>query len=163
MPFVLIVLAGGLALLGCGSPYGGGTPAQQVTSWSASTGFLSTLARLRADLARMADLSSTTPPTPASTGQRARGGVLRTVCDVLVTDSLAANEQLPAPDASLTSALSDAYDHAGAAGHDCFHGAAGDRALLARAGRERVAALAGLVRAEARYDALTSTLPRSAS
>lgn len=147
---VPVVLVSGLALLGCGGPYGNGSPAQQVTEWARSTAFLSTLSRVRADLAHVPSSATSAPSAPAA---------LRTACDVLVTDSLAANEQLPTPDDALTAALSDAYAKAGAAGHDCFRGAAGDEALLARAAAERAAALAGLVRGEARYDALTSSLP----
>lgn len=146
---VPVVLVSGLALLGCGGPYGNGSPAQQVTEWARSTAFLSTLTRVRADLAHV----------PTSAPVAASPAALRTACDVLVTDSLAANEQLPTPDDALTAALSGAYAKAGAAGHDCFRGAAGDQVLLARAAAERTAALAGLVRGEARYDALTSSLP----
>lgn len=143
------VAASGLALLGCGGPYGGGTPAEQVRMWAASTAFGQTLASLRGDLAHIV-----VPGAAAAT---------RTACDVLVTDSLAANEQLPTPDDALTSALSRAYATAGAAGHDCYRGADGNEALLARARGERTEALAGLVRAEARYDALVSALPGSGS
>lgn len=148
---VPVVLVSGLVLVGCAGPYGNGSPAQQVTNWARSTSFVSTLARLRSDLAHV--------PSSASPSSSVSSAALRTACDVLVTDSLAANEQLPTPDDALTAALADAYAKAGAAGHDCFRGAAGDPALLARAGAERSAASTGLVRAEARYDALTSRLP----
>jgi hypothetical protein len=146
---VPLALVAGLTLLGCGSPYGGGSPAQQVTAWAKSTGFGASLARLRGDLAHV----SSSAPGPS----------LRTACDVLVTDTLGANQQLPTPDGALTGALADAYAKAGAAGRDCFRGAAGDQALLGRAAAERAEALAALVRAEARFDALTSPLPGSSS
>jgi hypothetical protein len=142
-----VALAGGSVLAGCGgTPAGIGT---QMTDWARSTGFTATLARLRGDL--------------GNAGRLGPGKTLRTVCDALVTDALNAHEQLPAPDHQLTGLLDTAYAAAGSSGRDCFDGAGGDGALLARAATERTDALAGLVRAEARYDAVTSTLPGSSS
>ena len=143
------VLVSGVALAGCASPYGSGPPSRQLATWASSSSFTVSLARLRADLRRIG--------TPATAGAAAT----RTACDVLVTDALAANQQLPTPDGPLTTLLSAAYTDAAAAGRDCFHGAGGDSALASRSAGERARALAGLVRAEARFDALTSSLPGS--
>ena len=140
-----VLLAAGCALAGCGA---GGSPAQQLARWADGSGFVQTLARLRGDLARV--------------GAPAAPGAVRTTCDVLVTDSLTANEQLPTPDDRLTALLSSAYTAAAGAGHDCFAGAGGDAALLARAASQRDVARRDLVEAEARYDAVSSPLPRSA-
>ncbi|MHB8440034.1 MAG: hypothetical protein ACYDD4_12875 [Acidimicrobiales bacterium] len=131
----------------CGGP--GAPLAGQVSSWALSTGFSAGIAQIRGDLEHSAQLASDT------------GAALRTVCDVLVTDTLNANQQLPTPDATLTRLLSQAYGEAGTAGHACYAGASGDTAQLARAAQERTAALRSLVQAQARYDSLTSSLPAS--
>ena len=141
-----VLLAAGCALAGCGGS--AGSPAQQLTRWADSSGFVQTLARLRGDLARV--------------GAPASPGAVRTACDVLVTDSLTANEQLPTPDDRLTALLSSAYSSAAGAGHDCYSGAGGDASLLASATRRRDAALRELVKAEARCDAVSATLPATA-
>jgi hypothetical protein len=82
------------------------------------------------------------------------------VCDVLITDALAANEQLPTPDAALTALLARAYATAATSGRACFSGAG-----PATADGDAQSALRLLVQAEARYDAVTSALltPPSAS
>ncbi|HZU78344.1 MAG TPA: hypothetical protein VE991_00400 [Acidimicrobiales bacterium] len=139
---------GVLALLaGCGG--GGGTPAQQVANWASSTGFSASLRTIRGDLVDVARLTA------------AAGKPLHTACDALVTDTLSANEQLPTPDTTLTSLLSKAYDSAAGAGRDCYAGAANGAAgpLVQRSVSERQAAETQLVAAEARYDALVSSLP----
>ncbi len=47
-------------------------------------------------------------------------GRCRTDCDVLVTDALVANQNLPSPDPTLTDLLGTAYSVAGDAGHRCL-------------------------------------------
>jgi len=135
----LPLLAAGSALAACG----GGSPSlgQQVQSWGGSTGFSGTLRQLRADLRRVGAVSAD------DAGQR------RTVCDVLVTDALADNEQLPTPDGALTTLLARAYGTAAASGRACFGGSP-----LAQAQSDARTALTQLVQAEARYDALASSL-----
>jgi hypothetical protein len=135
----LVVLATGPGLAACG--VGSSSLGQQVQSWGSSTGFSGTLRQLRADLRRVGSVSTD------AAGQR------RTVCDVLVTDALAANQQLPTPDHALTALLSLAYGSAAASGRACFSGAP-----LASAQSGATTASTQLVQAEARYDALTSPL-----
>lgn len=142
---IVVVLGGALA--GCGSGPSGQSLGQQVTSWAQTTDFVSTLSTLRGDLADEAQYVT-------STADKAR-----TVCDVLVTDTLNANQQLPTPDPTLTGLLGKAYNAAAAAGHDCYSGAGGDTTLQADAAVQRGDALRYLIQAEARYDALTSALP----
>lgn len=125
----------------CSSPTT--TVAQQVRAWAQSTGWATTVRQLHGDLGRLSGLAADS------------AGARRTVCDVLVTDALSANQQLPTPDRTLTMLLSDAYSAAGAAGRDCFNGAPARPADSARA----AGAVGALVRAQARYDSLTSTLP----
>lgn len=133
-------LAAGLTLAACTSSPA--DTAHQVQAWATSTGFSAALRQLRGDLSRLSGL--------AAEG----GGTRRTVCDVLVTDALNDNQQLPAPDTTLTSLLSAAYSEAAGAGRDCFTTATG----LSAAQAEGAAAGRQLTRAEARYDALTSDL-----
>ena len=135
----LPLLAAGSVLAACGG--GPSSPGQQVQSWGSSTGFAGALRQLRVDLRRVGTLSAD------DAGQR------RTLCDVLVTDALADNEQLPAPDSALTTLLARAYGTAAASGRACFGGSP-----LARAQSDARIALTQLVQAEARYDALTSSL-----
>ena len=135
------VLGAGLALAGCAA---GGTPAQQVRAWVTSTGWDATLRQLQGDLAMVAALG----PAGAAPARR-------TICDVLVTDALSANEQLPTPDGRFTRLLSEAYGAAATAGHHCFDGGA----ALAGAPAEARAAARTLLEADARYDELVSSLP----
>jgi hypothetical protein len=139
-----------LSLLTAGTVLGacGGTPAtvgHQLQSWATGAGWPASARTLHGDLARLSDVGSDGP------------GARRTVCDVLVTDALSANEQLPTPDGELTSLLSRGYAPAAAAGRACFADAAGLPGAIVEGRR----AASYLVRAQARYDALTSTLPSS--
>ncbi|MDE3086862.1 MAG: hypothetical protein KGJ77_08865 [Acidobacteriota bacterium] len=137
----LSVLGAGLVLAGCA---GRGTPSQQVRAWAAASGWDATLRQLQGDLAKVAALG----PDSASPARR-------TLCDVLVTDALAANEQLPTPDDRFTRLLSGAYTSAATAGHHCFSGGDG----LAEAPAEARGAARTLLEADARYDELVSSLP----
>jgi hypothetical protein len=134
----------GLALAACGSTFTGNTLAEQVSNWATSTGFSTQVEVLQADLRRIG---------PAAPGRSP--GSLKTDCDVLVTDTLAANQNLPSPDLTLTTLLSDAYTAAGTAGHDCFSGAGGSSPLLARSLTQRTTARRDLIKSLARYDAVT--------
>lgn len=135
----VVIAAGTGVLAACGS---GGSLAQQVRTWAASSGWSSSVSVLQSDLRRVSQ-------TPAGDA-----GARRTVCDVLVTDALAANQQLPTPDAALTSLLSKAYGAAATAGRHCY---ADGSQMAAVAAEERTATMA-LVQAQARYDELTSNL-----
>ncbi|HUI05255.1 MAG TPA: hypothetical protein VLZ77_17090 [Acidimicrobiales bacterium] len=140
-----LVLAAGVVLVACGSPYPGRTLGDQVRSWASTTGWSGSLATLRADARHVRTLE---------TGHDPRA--LRTACDALVDDALSANQELPAPDGALTAILSGAYASAAAAGRDCLAGAGGRAALLARAGHELDQAGSGYVKAQARMDDLSS-------
>lgn len=136
------VLVGAVLAGGCGAS---GSPAQQVRSWATGAAWPGTMTQLRGDLDRLAGIG-----TEAA-------GVRRTVCDVLVTDALDANQQLPAPDAILNSLLAGAYAAAATAGRECFNGGAS----LAAVPGEQQKALRGLVQAQARYDQLITALSSS--
>lgn len=134
-----VVVVAGAVLAACGSP---APLAAQVRTWAASAGFASSTSELDGDLGRLVHLPQDSP------------GARRTACDVLVTDSLTANEQLPTPDDQLTNLLSKAYGAAATAGRDCFAG--GTRVALAAP--EALTARTALIEAQARYDSLTSDL-----
>ena len=85
-----------------------------------------------------------------------RPGPLRTDCDVLVTDALVANQNLPSPDPTLTDLLGTAYSVAGDAGHRLPHGRRGTAGQRARSAAERTAAHRDLIKALARFDAVTT-------
>ena len=139
----LLALVAGAVLAACGGATG--TVAQQVQSWATSTGWSATVSQLRGDLSRLSVIDSDSP------------AARRTVCDVLTTDALDANQQLPTPDNTFTSLLSHAYEDAATAGRACFSGGArlDEAAPLAQSSAR------SLVQAEARYDSLTSELPSS--
>ena len=135
-------MAGSLLLGACGGSYPGTTLSAHVSGWATSTGFTGAVSQLQGDLRRVAGY------TPAS------GSSWKTDCDVLVTDALGANQNLPSPDQRLTDLLDAAYSAAGSAGHDCFDEAHG--AGLTRFTAERATAERDLIRSLARYDALTT-------
>jgi hypothetical protein len=138
---------------GCSSQYGGSSVAQQVESWATTSPdpkFASAISTLQGDLERALGFQGS-----------ADEGVLRTDCDVLVTDALSANQNLPTPDSTLTAQLSGAYSSAVGAGQDCFCAAGGHpcsrgrlsrSALLARFAKEASHAQHGFIEAQARVD-----------
>jgi len=138
----LSVTMPGLVLAACGSTFPGNTLAEQVSGWAKTTGFSAQVSTVQGDLRRIA-VAGQSP------------GSVRTVCDVLETDVLAANQNLPTPDHALTTFLSDAYSAAGTAGRDCFSSAGGSTRLTAAALAQRTTARRDLIKALARYDSLT--------
>jgi hypothetical protein len=146
------VLAAGLVLASCGSPYPGSTLGQQVQSWARSTGWSASLSALRGDARRIAVLEARHDPAG-----------IRTDCDVLVNDALSANQNLPTPDGTLTRILSAAYSAATSGGRQCLAAAGGNRGLLARSDAELATAASGYVKAEARLDDLGATVPGASS
>jgi hypothetical protein len=137
---------GGLALVAaCGTTFSGSTLAEQVTNWAKSTMFSSELSTVQGDIRRIDAVEATSHTAP-----------LKADCDVLVQDSLIANQNLPSPDLTLTDLLSTAYSVAGEAGHDCLSGAGGATQLLGRSARERDTARHDLIKALARFDAVTT-------
>lgn len=133
----------GLVLAACGSTFSGTTLAQQVTSWSTTSGFSASVGTLQGDIRRI-DAARSDP------------AALSTDCNLLVIDALSANQNLPTPDQTLTNLLSAAYSVAGAAGHDCLSGARDGAADLARSATERTEARRDLIKALARFDSVTT-------
>jgi hypothetical protein len=148
----LVVLVAALALVSCGStsPFPGRTLGQQVHSWATTTGLAGSLATLRSDARRVAEVEA-----------RHDVAGVRTDCDVLVNDALGANQNLPSPDATLTRILSAAYTSASAGGRHCLSGAGGNSTLLTQSAAELHSAASGYVKAQARLDAIDATGPGS--
>ncbi len=152
---VLPVLGLMLVLGACGNPYTGSTVGQQVESWATTSPdpkFATAVSTLQADMRRIGRAQSSDDE-----------GVLRTDCDVLVTDALSANQNLPTPDSQLTNVLSRTYASAANAGRDCLCAAGGHTCtadspgkanLLRHSAGERTAAERGFIKAEARVDVL---------
>lgn len=137
---ITVLTVGTVVTTSCGGAFPGTTLGQQVQSWSRTTGFAASLRTLEADGRRIAPVEAEHDP-----------GALRTACDVLVTDALTANQNLPTPDSRLTDILTAAYAAAAAAGRDCLD-AAGGGIGLTRAASELDAASTGYVKAQARLD-----------
>jgi hypothetical protein len=134
----------GIVLTACGNSFSGSTLSQQVTNWASSSSptLSASVSAIQGDIRRIDAVASVPPrPSPAD-------------CDLLVTDALNANDNLPTPDGTLTDLLSKAYTDAGDAGHDCISGA--DAGQLRRSITERAAARRDLIEALARLDAVTS-------
>jgi hypothetical protein len=142
---VTAAMAGlGLAVVGCGNTFSGTTLPQQVTSWATASNptLAASVTEIQGDIRRI-DAVSDQAALPAD-------------CDVLVTDALNANQNLPSPDQTLTNLLARAYSDAGDAGHDCVGGAGAGSTSLARSARERATTRRDLIRALARFDAVTT-------
>ncbi len=158
VPVALLIAAVG-SLGGCGNTYAGSTVAQQVKSWiqtSPDPKFSQAVSTIEGDFHRV---------TEAQSQMASDLKLLRTECDVLVTDALSANQNLPTPDAQLTDVLSSAYGSAATAGQNCFCAAGGrpcppgasgnpsDRpVLLERSATERATSERALIEAQARVD-----------
>jgi len=142
-----------LTLAACGSQYPGATVAEQVRSWTNSSPdpkFSEAVSEIDRDLRGASEAQ-----------QLGNEALLRTECDVLVTDSLSANQNLPAPDAQLTSLLTSAYTSAVDAGQDCFCAGGGrpcpkgqttTSVLVERFYEERSETHRWLIEAQARVD-----------
>jgi hypothetical protein len=152
----LLALGVLLVVAGCGSQYPGNNVGQQVESWATTSPdpkFAPAMSMLQGDLRRVVAAEASDDAS-----------VQRTDCDVLVTDALSANQNLPTPDGELTNVLSRAYSAAANAGKDCLcaggahtctAGALGRTGLLKRSAAEGAAARRGFIEAEARVDLLS--------
>ncbi len=134
----------GLVLAACGHSFSGTTLSEQVTNWetSSSPTLSASVSDIQGDIRRI-DASKSDPPKP-----------LPAECEVLVTDVLTANQNLPTPDQTLTDLLAKAYADGGDAGHDCDSGASVRQ--LARSATERATTRRDLIKALARVDQVTA-------
>ena len=127
VPTVLVLVLGTAVLGGCAGQEQSGDPAQQVATWVNDGGGGSSVGNLEVE-ARNIDLTLAQHNKPAA---------IREVCALLSNDSQSGIGNLPTPDQDLTTDLNNAYMEGTAAGDDCYKGADGSAALLAKSATER--------------------------
>jgi hypothetical protein len=147
-PVVALVL-GAAALAGCAGQEQSGDPAQQVATWVTQGGGGSSVGNLEVE-ARNIDLALSRHDRPAA---------IREVCALLSNDAQTGIGNLPTPDQELTTDLDNAYLAGTAAGDDCYKGADGDAALLARSASERTRMVALLGVAVQRMTTVSGRTP----
>lgn len=146
---VVAVIGLALATTGCAGSDQIGSPSHRVEVWMTGSGSGSAIGAIQAAFVSV----------DQAIAQHQPAGVVRTVCAVLAQAAEAANSDLPTPDQTLTSTLSDAYTNALSAGTDCYDGAAGDAALLARSAAERAKSAELLSAAISRIEQITGKVP----
>ncbi len=94
------------------------------------------------------------------TAEHLPAGQLKTLCAVLGDAARQGNDNLPTPDQTLTTALSNAYDTAFDAGEECYKSADdGDAGAARVSAGERARAAVMLSAAVARYVQVTGKVP----
>ncbi len=134
---VVIVGIGVGAYFAYGQTNHSGSPTAQLRSWVDGTDLGQSIGMVMGDAARV----------QVALEQHKAVGVVHTVCGVLLTDAQSANGELPTPDTELTNLLSSGYALAYDAGGDCYDSGGTNRALVAKALRERIKAEAKLTQA----------------
>lgn len=150
---VVLVVLGGFVWAGCSSPEESGPPSSRVDSWLTSASGGSSIGTLAVDSRNVSFVIARHNPAAA----------VRTVCALLDTDAQKAIGQLPTPDTDLTTDLLRAYEEAAAAGTDCYDGAGGNTALLARSAKERAQLPSLLHAALDRIRAITGHTPSTST
>lgn len=148
-PAVLALVLGAAALGGCAGQEQSGDPAQQVTTWVDQGGGGSSVGNLEVE-ARNIDLVL---------AQHNKAAAVREVCALLSNDSQSGIGNLPTPDNELTTDLDNAYMEGTAAGDDCYRGADGSPALLAKSATERARMVTMLGIAVQRITSVTGRTP----
>jgi len=148
-PAVLGLVLGAAALGGCAGQEQSGDPAQQVTTWVDQGGGGSSVGNLEVE-ARNIDLVL---------AQHNEAAAVREVCALLSNDSQSGIGNLPTPDQDLTVDLNNAYMEGTAAGDDCYKGADGSAALLAKSAAERTRMVSLLGIAVRRMRSVTGKTP----
>jgi hypothetical protein len=148
-----LVVAGAVALAGCSGQEQSGPPAARVATWVSGAAGGAAIETLRVDAANVSlALARHDPPA-----------AIKTVCALLTTDAETDIGNLPTPDATLTDELNTAYEDAASAGDDCYAGAGGDHALLARSARERAVLGSKLTTAVDRITMVTGHPPSTST
>jgi hypothetical protein len=142
-----VTVLGAVTLAACAGPDEQGSASQRMKAWSSSTEFGGSIATLRADSARIAQVVA----------DRSGTGAIHADCALLLQDAGAANDNLPTPDTTVTNQLSNAYADEGSAANDCYNAGTTNAKLLARSARERAQADALLAQALERVQSITGT------
>jgi len=106
-----VTVLGAVTLAACAGPDEQGSASQRMKAWSSSTEFGGSIATLRADSARIAQVVA----------DRSGTGAIHADCALLLQDAGAANDNLPTPDTTVTNQLSNAYADEGSAANDCYN------------------------------------------
>ena len=149
VPTVVALALGAASLAGCAGQEQSGDLAQRVATWVDDGGGGSSVGNLEIE-AKNIDLALAQHNKPAA---------IREVCALLSNDSHVGIGNLPTPDQDLTTALDNAYMEGTAAGDDCYKGADGNAALLAKSAAERTRMVVLLGNAVQRMRAVTGRTP----
>lgn len=140
------VAAIAVTLSACSSP---ASLPSKVAQWASGNGFGGNVGTLLGDGARVDRVVE----------QGQGSGALKASCGVLEDDASTADGTLPTPDASLTDALSRAFQDDAAAANLCYGASPADQAALARAVRDVTKADALLESAVQQFSGLTGKVP----
>lgn len=153
LALLVVTVAGAGMLGGCAGQEQSGPPAARVAAWVSGGGGGASIGTLRVDAANV-EQALARHDAPAA---------VKEVCALLTTDAEAANGNLPTPDTVLTDELDTAYEDAASAGNDCYAGAGGNAALLARSARERARLASELDTAVGRITLVTGQAPSTST
>ncbi len=123
----------------------GGTPTERLSAWVTSSDLSQHLGAVTSDGADIDEVLARHHGT----------GALHTDCDLLATDAGTAENQLPAPDTTITAWLNQAYALEYRAGEACYATSVTDTGALGAAASERAKASALFGRVLVRVAAIT--------
>jgi hypothetical protein len=141
----VVAAIGVVAFVVAGSSGGGGTPTERLSSWVTSSALGQHLGTITGDGKDIDEVLA----------QHHGTGALHTDCDLLATDAGTAENQLPAPDTTITAWLNKAYSLAYRAGEACYGTSATDTSALRADASERSQASVLMGRVLVRVEALT--------
>jgi hypothetical protein len=147
------VVTGAVMLAGCSTQGGAAATGNEVANWMTSSAGGAAIGQTAADSRNIGFTLSHHDPASA----------VRAACALLTNDALTAIGNLPTPDNALTDDLNNAYQDASAAGDDCYKGATGNKALLARSASERAKFVSLMAIAVDRYEVIAGHPPSTST
>ncbi len=147
------MVIGAVALAGCSIQGQAAATGSQLASWMSSSAGGAAIGQTAADSRNIGFTISHHDPASA----------VRAACALLTNDALTAIGNLPTPDDALTDDLNNAYQDASAAGDDCYKGASGNKALLARSASERAKFTSLMAIAVDRYEQIAGRPPSTST
>jgi hypothetical protein len=147
------MVVGAAMMAGCSIQGQAAATGSQLASWMSSSSGGTAIGQTAADSRNIAFTLS----------HHDAASAVRAACALLTNDALTAIGNLPTPDNALTDDLNSAYQTASAAGDDCYKGASGNKALLARSasGRARFTSLMAV--AVDRYEEIAGHPPSTST
>lgn len=122
------------------------TPAQRLTAWASSTDLGQAIGTLEGDGSHVV----------AAVAEH-KAAAVRTVCAAMANDAQTANDNLPSPDATVTTLLARAYGLEYDAAEACYRAGTADAALLGASARDRSRAAALFGAVQRRLRSVTGT------